>query len=212
MRNGGGGDCPENNLEATIEGIRQCPDCEGVVMIADNFATPRDMALVNQIKQPIKIILCGSQGGINTKYLDLALATNGSIHTMEEDITDLKTLNEKGSIKIGKKKYILLIIGTNKDSNKDGKMNGDDLTSLFIYNIAEDSITEYGFEDKGLEDYYMTVNSSDMILRYTKDLDKNGIADSYQEPRILKSLNLKTGKMIDFLDAEQLKEIQDLID
>jgi hypothetical protein len=37
---------------------------------------------------------------INTKYLDIAYATNGSIHTMEEDLTEMGKMNEGKKFKI----------------------------------------------------------------------------------------------------------------
>jgi hypothetical protein len=107
MRNGGGSDMPENNIEATLRGIEQCSDCGDVVMIADNWATPRDLAFLNQVKRPVKVIVCGSWGGINTKYLDLARATGGSVHTMEEDLTNLAKLSEGETINIGTQKFII---------------------------------------------------------------------------------------------------------
>lgn len=105
MLKGGGGDCPENNLEAVIEGINACTTCEEVVMIADNFATPRDMELIAKIARPVKVILCGTGGGINTKYLDFVRKNKGSLHIIEKDILDLMKLNEGKSIEINGFEY-----------------------------------------------------------------------------------------------------------
>ena len=57
MRKGGGGDCPENNVEATIKGIKAYPDSEEIVMVADNWATPRDLALV-KILESLFTLFC----------------------------------------------------------------------------------------------------------------------------------------------------------
>jgi len=105
MRAGGGGDTPENNIEALLEAIEKCPDCKDIIMIADNFATPRDLSLLSKVHKPINIILCGTYGGINTNYLDIAKATNGSLHTIEEDILNLMNLNEGEKITIDGKLY-----------------------------------------------------------------------------------------------------------
>ena len=40
-------------------------------------------------------------------HIDLAKATGGSIHTMEEDLTELSALNEGEILKILGKKYII---------------------------------------------------------------------------------------------------------
>lgn len=105
MRNGYGGDRPENNVEALITAIENCKDCEEIVMIADNYATPRDLELLNKINKPIKIILCGASSNVNVDYLNMARKTKGSIHTMEEDIVNLMELNEDETIVIGNRTY-----------------------------------------------------------------------------------------------------------
>lgn len=107
MRSGGGGDIPENNLEAILRAIDECKDCDAIVMIADNYSSPRDMKLLPKIKKPVKVILCGAQRGVKPDYLDIAKATGGSVHLMEQDITDLSSVKEGDVIKIGKQTYRL---------------------------------------------------------------------------------------------------------
>jgi len=107
MRNGGGGDCPENNFEATIATLNTFKKCDQVVMIADNYATPRDMALLYKIDKPVKIIVCGAwDGRINEAYLTAAKKLGGSVHTMESDIDNLQKLAIGQVITIEKAKYI----------------------------------------------------------------------------------------------------------
>jgi TonB family protein len=105
MRGGFGGDTPENNIEALLEAIEKCENCNDIIMIADNFATPRDLSLLKNINKPIKMIMCGTFGGINPAYLDIAKQTKGSLHTIEEDIMNLMELNEGEEITIGGRKY-----------------------------------------------------------------------------------------------------------
>jgi hypothetical protein len=93
MSSGGGGDGPENNLEAVLKGLQSNPEIKEVIMIADNNATPRDLALLYKIKVPIRLILCGAQFGINTDYLEMIRINGGSIHTMEDDLYTLSKLN-----------------------------------------------------------------------------------------------------------------------
>ena len=107
MRGGLGGDVNENNYEAILKGIRACPDCEEIIMIADNFAVPRDIELLTGIHKPIRIILCGASTGVNVEYLNLAKRNGGSIHTVEQDITELAKLNDGQTIVIGKEKFVI---------------------------------------------------------------------------------------------------------
>jgi hypothetical protein len=106
MMRGGGGDAPENNVEATLEAIEKNPDAKEVFMIADNYANMRDFSLISNITKPVHVLLCGtSYGAYNTQYLDLARKTGGSIHTLDEDIVDLLKLSEGETIKLGKQMY-----------------------------------------------------------------------------------------------------------
>lgn len=91
MNNGQGGDRPENDLEAIIEGLKLDKKIKQVVLIADNRSCVRDMELIDKIKVPVKIILCGYTDlmGANPHYVELAATTGGSIHTAEQDISDL---------------------------------------------------------------------------------------------------------------------------
>jgi hypothetical protein len=99
MMMGSGGDAPENNIEALLAAIEKYPKCQEVVMIADNWADIKDFKLAYKIKKPVRIILCGVQGGmINPQYLDFARMTKGSVHTLETDLTNLMKLNEGQSI------------------------------------------------------------------------------------------------------------------
>jgi hypothetical protein len=96
-----GGDMPENNIEALIKAQETCPNCEQLVMIADNMATPRDMALLPLVKIPVHILLCGSRYAANTNYLEIAKATGGSVMILNGETPDLTRLKEGEEFKLG---------------------------------------------------------------------------------------------------------------
>jgi hypothetical protein len=104
---GGGGDGPENNIEAVIDGLKSNPDLKEVIMIADNWATPRDLKLLKKVTVPIHVILCGTYGSINTEYINMAYANGGTIHTIEDDLTELAKLAEGQVVVLLGKKYKL---------------------------------------------------------------------------------------------------------
>jgi hypothetical protein len=105
IRNGYGGDAPENDIEAILEGLKKYPDCGEVVLIADNLSNMRDYELLSKIKKPVKVILCGTNYGINVQYVNLAYRTKGSIHTIEQDIDNMMEMKDGQKIKIGKKNF-----------------------------------------------------------------------------------------------------------
>jgi len=107
ISNGSGGDGPENDIEAILLGLEKYPSTETIILIADNKADMRDTLLISKITKPIKVILCGVEDQINVQYLNLARQSGGSIHTIEEDLTDLVSLNDGEQIKIGDAIYII---------------------------------------------------------------------------------------------------------
>jgi hypothetical protein len=106
MRAGNGGDAPENNLEAILKGLKFYSYCEEVVLIADNKAPPRDMALIKKIKRPVHIILCGANPAPpDLSYLNIAYLTGGSISTMQEEIRFTGNTQETIRFTIGKYQF-----------------------------------------------------------------------------------------------------------
>ena len=105
---GDGDDTPENDIEAVLAGINACPECEEVVLIADNGATPRDLELVTKITKPVHVILCGVRYAPNPAHLYIAWKTKGSLHTIREDITKLATMEEGQSITVMGKTFKIL--------------------------------------------------------------------------------------------------------
>lgn len=107
MKKGHGGDIQENNVEALVRGIANCEDYEEVIMIADNQANPRDMEWTFKVSKPVRVLVCGAYQGVNPVYLDLARETGGSVHTVEEDITQLMELQEGETLLLSGVSYVI---------------------------------------------------------------------------------------------------------
>jgi hypothetical protein len=108
MKKGSGGDVMENNLEAVLQGLSACKGCGNVMLVCDNFATPRDGILLPQVDRPIHWIICGAYGGINVNYLDLARQNKGIVHTGKSDVKDLHLVKENEIVSIDGFKYQLM--------------------------------------------------------------------------------------------------------
>lgn len=109
---GYGGDGPENDIEALLRGIDDCPSCTDVILVADNFSAVRDLELMRSLDKPIHVVLCGSYlstGSFvaNTEYLDLARKTGGTVHTIEEDIERFMAMKEGDEIEIDGAIYVI---------------------------------------------------------------------------------------------------------
>jgi len=101
MSKGGGGDGPENDIEAILEAIENQPESSEIILIADNRACVRDIELADRIKRPVRIILCGydAKRGVNAHYVYLAEKTGGGIYTIDNDYEALNVkLGPKGTI------------------------------------------------------------------------------------------------------------------
>lgn len=105
---GSGGDCPENNMEALIKGVKMAAPYKELVMVVDNNAPVKDISLLKNFNQPVHIILCGYSDAVLADYLLIAWKTKGSIHTIEEDITKIAKMLEGESIKVGGVTYRIM--------------------------------------------------------------------------------------------------------
>ena len=107
MRRGsGGGESLENDVEAILDGAKQYPAADEIILVADNRESMRDYKFIKKIKVPIHIILCGAEIRINIQYLDLARQTKGSVHTFKSDVTNLHNIKEKEHFFIDDKEYM----------------------------------------------------------------------------------------------------------
>ncbi len=109
IKKGEGGDSPENVIEAILTGLKKVRKPDNIILIADNWAKVRDMVLLPRVKIPVRVILCGVYEGmeINTDYLNIAYKTKGSIHTIEQDITELINQTSGKSFNINGFQYII---------------------------------------------------------------------------------------------------------
>lgn len=102
---GTGGDVAENNIEALLAGIERVKPTQPVVMIVDNKAPVRDIALLEKVNVPVRIILCGVTGPIHPDYIRIAYATKGSLHTLKSDVYKLPEIAEGRIVTIAGYKY-----------------------------------------------------------------------------------------------------------
>lgn len=100
MQKGSGGDTPENVCEALIQSIARCADCKEVVLIADNWAPVRDIELVQEIKKPVHIMICGGTIGVHPDYVTIAYKTGGSLRFTDKTISDFSALKNGGELLI----------------------------------------------------------------------------------------------------------------
>ncbi|AFK05119.1 hypothetical protein Emtol_3994 [Emticicia oligotrophica DSM 17448] len=98
-------DKPENNIEALLYAQKNFPDVDEIVMIADNSSEVKDMKLLSKVKKKVHIILCGETYRKNLAfqedYIDIAKKTNGTIHTLEDDIDNITKMKDMSVVRVG---------------------------------------------------------------------------------------------------------------
>lgn len=106
MRKGGGGDSQENDIEGLIASQKDFPQAGELILICDNWSPMRDIKHLDQLNKPVHVIVCGSAFRlIHPEYIQLAYQTGGSVHTIEDDFTNLYRYIEGDVIKLGNSKY-----------------------------------------------------------------------------------------------------------
>jgi hypothetical protein len=110
MGKGQGGDREENDVEAITYALNKYEEGKEIILIADNKSEVRDIELLYQIDKPVRIIVCGTseRSSIREDYIKLALKTNGSLHTLNADYTELNSLNEGEIVFIEDVRYKLV--------------------------------------------------------------------------------------------------------
>jgi hypothetical protein len=106
-------DKAENVLEALIYAQKFAIPGSEIVLLSDNNSSPRDTALIDSLKLPVKVIACGVDDcDLNTSLINIAYRTGGSIHTGVSDVRDFKNAkrpkDRETIINIGDKKYITI--------------------------------------------------------------------------------------------------------
>ncbi|MFK8038754.1 MAG: hypothetical protein AB8B74_10725 [Crocinitomicaceae bacterium] len=105
MQNGNGGDYPENDIEAILNAISKDPKAQGVLLIADNMSSVKDIELLNKVDLPVHIMPCGLTGSINQNYLDIVSKTRGTIY-YKDQVIDLDSLSRGDNFKIRRNSYV----------------------------------------------------------------------------------------------------------
>lgn len=101
MRHGLGGDMPENDLEAVRETIKNWPDTDTILLIADNEAPVKDISLLSSLKKPISVMACGVVNKIHPDYIKIVMNTGGRLFVLEHELQNLKSLKTGSRITIG---------------------------------------------------------------------------------------------------------------
>jgi hypothetical protein len=95
----------ENVVEALRHAQRRFPAARHLVLLADNSNGAKDLALLPGITKPVHVIACGQtlagQQPFHADHYQIATHTNGSLHTLEDDLTQLAAIRHNTFVRVG---------------------------------------------------------------------------------------------------------------
>lgn len=107
---------------------------------------------------------------------------------------------------------LLLFEAADKDSNKDGIINLEDLKSLYYYSLIEKKLNKIGLPGSDINNYKFDNMSKDLIIRFGIDYDESGEFEAYREPSTLRKYIYKTGELIQIVDDANHNELQKILE
>ena len=106
---------------------------------------------------------------------------------------------------------LIVIKGTDEDSNKDGRLNDDDLQSLFVFDIKSLESKVLKFENQTVKDFKPLKLTSKIYVRTGKDLNHDNEFNSWNEPTDLYFYDVKTGEHETLIPNDLKNKIQSIL-
>lgn len=106
---------------------------------------------------------------------------------------------------------LILFKGTDKDVNKDGRLNDDDFQSLYVFDIATIEVKELRFENQTVREFEPLSMTSKIYVRTGIDLNGDKEFSYYNEPTDLYFYDVATGDSETLVPLDVKKEIQDIL-
>lgn len=98
-------DRDENAAEALLFAQRHFPDAQTLVLVADGQSGIKDTARLGSLTKPVAVVQCGPPDepelAFQPTYWQLVRQTNGSLHTLEDDLRDPSAIPENTWVRVG---------------------------------------------------------------------------------------------------------------
>ncbi len=104
---------------------------------------------------------------------------------------------------------LILLEVANQDTYKDGVINLMDFKSLFIYSLKDKVLKKINYKDADISQVQFIENSKDLLIQFGIDKNKDGKFDQYSEPSIIKKYNFKESELVNIIDENIDKELQE---
>lgn len=197
---GKGGDSPENDVEALLAAVNRYQDFDDLILIADNNSCVRDFRLLKKLDASVRVILCGTEFGINPQYVNLAYQTGGSLHTIENDIYDISKRIQNDTITIDRVRYKLNANDILKNETRLPFAEYNDCGKFTSYlSAGNNAVAEFIDSEGGITDstVYNVLSrhplwqNSVIVMDWTKDMYTNSAQAVLWQKHNLKESSVK---------------------
>lgn len=104
MRRGGGGERPENDIEAILHTQEKDTMCDAILLVGDNYSEVRDIGLLRSVNKRVNVLMCSVKRSIRPDYLLIAKYTGGYL-IYNGEIIVLKNIQKGQILSIGSYQY-----------------------------------------------------------------------------------------------------------
>lgn len=117
------------------------------------------------------------------------------------------------------KPEVLIIFATERDSDKNGKLDGADLQDIYIYTFADKQLNKVNIPNINPSEILDIPDADYVVVKAVHDRDGDGTAGRYYDrekvkpdPTILLRIDLKTFTASSFVPEDMLRDLQTTLD
>ncbi len=107
---------------------------------------------------------------------------------------------------------IITFTGINNDTSGDKKLNYEDLSTLFVYSVNQDTLLKVYEKEMHVISYDFIPFSKNLIVVFGHDRDGSGEFDRKDEPTYAYRFDFEKAKLKPIVDSAQLTAFQEILD
>ncbi|MBV2194985.1 MAG: hypothetical protein KUL78_00575 [Flavobacterium sp.] len=164
------------DLPILMEGTKYLIHPLGDVRVYDSNSKVYGSSKTNQVSYAIsnynRFEITGYFDNLNFQHVD-----STTVKPLTEKKIQIQTATFLDGIAAKTKKQIMVYTLVDSDTNKDGKINQNDIRSLYLSTISGDNFTKLSEEFQELIDWNIIEAQNCLYFRCIEDINKNGAFD-----------------------------------
>jgi len=164
------------DLPILMDGTKYLIHPVGDVRVYDDYSKVYGSSKTNQVSYAIsnynRFELTGYFENLKFQHID-----STAIHPLTETKMQIQTVTYLNTIAEKFKKQVLVYTLVDNDTNKDGKIDQNDIKSLYLSNIDGTQFTKVSDDYNELIDWNIIEAQKRLYLRSIEDINKNGAFD-----------------------------------